>query len=182
MIALSPTAVSFAAWPAMLAALTLATGLFGASALQMVSSGADRIAGESRLKAGVPPVLARTMPTVTRLDLPKAEPPKGPSPETASVRASPAPVTRVVASFQPTLRADAFTSSASLADSGFAPPARMVVLDDVTLHAEPLTRSRALGTLHRGARVEVAARQAGWILVRDGRSLGWVWGEFLASR
>ena len=47
------------------------------------------------------------------------------------------------------------------------------------------TGNRGTGTsgyrdYDRAVSVEVAGKQAGWVLVREGRSLGWVWGEFLA--
>jgi hypothetical protein len=128
---------------------------------------------ELRLKGGVPPAVRRSMPAVARVETPTV--PK------VNVTVATAPETlRAAEVTQAEVVPVAFVTGDAEAPSGLAPATRLAVISDVTVHAEPRTGSAAVGTLHRAEIVEMAAREAGWILVRQGRSLGWVWGEFLA--
>jgi hypothetical protein len=175
-----PAVVPLAAWTGLVSASALAAMLFGASALNMVAGGITASPSEVSLKASVPPVAMRNVP-----DAAPIKPTVAAIEVKTSVAALPAPPP---AAAQAVLRsaidpppAVAPQVDETAAANGFISPPRMTVVSDVTVRTDPRSGSRPLGTLHQGEHVEVAGKQAGWVLVRQGRSLGWVWGEFLAA-
>lgn len=166
--------VPLAAWSALVSATSVAAFLFAASALTMVVDGLGGSLHDLGLKAGAPPVMVRHVPDAR---------PVTPSVSVLAVKTSVASLA-VPATPRPAALVDAGSTDTPTVDevaagNGFISASRLRVVSDVTVRSDPRSGSRPLGTLHRGERVEVAGKQAGWVLVRQGRSLGWVWGEFL---
>jgi len=152
------TVFGFLAWPL---AIGVAVAVFGTSsnaALSLLSHSLSASASAT-IKAGVPAPVIR-MPSTPVV-----------SPEAAHAKVAALLSGR-----------DYAVARASIAPPQGSGSATMAASIGLVIRSQPKKTSAALGTLAKGASVEVKSKQGGWMLVETGDGVtGWVFGKYLTA-
>lgn len=144
------------AWPL---AVGVGIAVFGTSsdaALSLLNRNLSSVSS-STIKAGVPAPIIR-MPSTPIV-----------SPETAHARVAALLSGR-----------DYAVASAAIGPPQSISPATLTAGSGLVMRSQPKKASAAVGTLAKGASVEVKSKQGGWVLVeRNDGVFGWVFGKYL---
>jgi uncharacterized protein YgiM (DUF1202 family) len=153
--------LGFLSWPAAIGAALLVLGASSETTLSLVHQGLST-------GSGSPSVIKASIPTpVIRM----------PSTPVVSADAARAKITLLNAGRQ-YVAANAILKSVA-PDAG---PAQMTATTGLIVRSKPMKASAAMGSIAKGARVEVQSKQGGWLLVESAEGVtGWVFGKYLAT-